>query len=581
MNNTTHEANQGKSQFFAETKLKSSSTTHTPIDILINCLEEHFNVVLTPKNASRSFAWVRPIYKKNELEDIDEFDMHSIYVCFPDVAYDVIQASGIAFLLILNKDGSDLPDFILNNRERVIVIEKTDRLIYVTQLILRLFGAIATWDRELERIVMQKGTLQDLLNIGSQIMESFTCITDSGFSLIAKTSKIAPQEDNIAYNYLVDNKCFSEKEIDHLNSSIVNFRQKIYIDKPHDECPQSVLHCPIYFDGQLFFLVSSICESLSPTKTEQDFFKMLCNYVEKLCKSLWENIIRCESPWHIVLTNLIENVSMKEKYIEAQLKNTSVLDATKYRLLIIDITDCDDLITQRKIIEASKKLNDGHSLPFVYNNRLVILLYDLSESDVSLSPNRTQSEIIEHFYNPYGVYAAASRVFHNIFDLRFAYLQAHFVTTVVYALDAERELAKFSVARAYYSFEQAYPYYLLINSSSLTSFNNFCSHDTLIQKLAEEDKNHGSELVCLLWTYICFEHNATAVSKQLHLHRNTILYHIDKIQKRFGFDLDDPLIRNKLLIDFYIYFITNKHTSDIPHFDTSSLPPSTDVRRIV
>ena len=580
MDKNRNDVSSDKSQFFAESILKSSSTTHIPLDILINYLQQQFNVILTPKNRSRSFAWVRPICDKNEIDDVDEFDMHSIYVCFSDVAYEVIQTSGIAFLLVLIDNG-EIPEFILNNRERVIVLEKTDRLIYVTQFILRLFGAIAAWDRELERIVMKKGTLHDLLNVGSQVIDSFTCITDSGFNLIAKTSKIKPKENDLVHNYLVENKCYDEEEMNRLESSVITLQHKIHIDKANSKCPQAVMHYPVYFDNQLFFLVSSTCEGSVPTGIEQDFFKILCSYIEKLCKGLWDNIVRCESPWHIVFTNIIENISMKKEYVKTQLKNTAVLTATKYRLLIIDIADCKNQAYRSKIIDAGRKLNDGHSLPFIYNNRLLILLYDLSESDMGLSPNKIQKEIEEQFYNTFDVCATASRVFHNIFDLRFAYLQAHFVTTVIYALDAERELAKFPQTAAYYSFEQAYPYYLLVNSNSTTDFDKFCSHDTLVQKLAEDDKKHGSELVCLLWTYICFEHNATAVSKQLHLHRNTILYHIEKIQKRFGFNLDDPLIRNKLLVDFYIYFLTNEHKSEIPSFDSSTLPPSTDERRIM
>ena len=87
--------------------------------------------------------------------------------------------------------------------------------------------------------------------------------------------------------------------------------------------------------------------------------------------------------------------------------------------------------------------------------------------------------------------------------------------------------------------------------------------DGMLETLVAEDKASGSEIVKLLWTFLCHERNATAASKQLHMHRNTVLYHIEKIEKRFAIDLDDPIMRTNLLDEFRMLFLTDGFEREI------------------
>jgi hypothetical protein len=61
------------------------------------------------------------------------------------------------------------------------------------------------------------------------------------------------------------------------------------------------------------------------------------------------------------------------------------------------------------------------------------------------------------------------------------------------------------------------------------------------------------------------ERNATAASKQLHMHRNTVLYHVEKIERRFSVSFDDLIMRTNLLVEFRMYFLTDGFTRDIEY----------------
>ena len=61
------------------------------------------------------------------------------------------------------------------------------------------------------------------------------------------------------------------------------------------------------------------------------------------------------------------------------------------------------------------------------------------------------------------------------------------------------------------------------------------------------------------WFYLYFERNATAVAEHLHLHRNTVLYRMGRIQERFDLDLSQQEVREKMLIDFKVFFLMENH----------------------
>ena len=45
------------------------------------------------------------------------------------------------------------------------------------------------------------------------------------------------------------------------------------------------------------------------------------------------------------------------------------------------------------------------------------------------------------------------------------------------------------------------------------------------------------------------------VAQRMHMHRNTVLYHIEKIQKRFNFDLSSKTARDWMLLCYKYLFL--------------------------
>ncbi len=65
---------------------------------------------------------------------------------------------------------------------------------------------------------------------------------------------------------------------------------------------------------------------------------------------------------------------------------------------------------------------------------------------------------------------------------------------------------------------------------------------TLIEPLREHDRTRRSDLALTLKTYFAAGGNASEAADRLFLHRNSMLYRLERIQKLTGLDLKDDRV---------------------------------------
>ena len=69
-----------------------------------------------------------------------------------------------------------------------------------------------------------------------------------------------------------------------------------------------------------------------------------------------------------------------------------------------------------------------------------------------------------------------------------------------------------------------------------------------VEQLHEHDSKHGTEYVKTLYTFLVNERNYVSASKALFLHKNTLRNRIEKINELIDIDLNDPLVRLRLIV---------------------------------
>lgn len=82
-------------------------------------------------------------------------------------------------------------------------------------------------------------------------------------------------------------------------------------------------------------------------------------------------------------------------------------------------------------------------------------------------------------------------------------------------------------------------------------------HNMIWQMLASDDKE-SSDLLDTLYIYLLNERSYLKTSKDMDLHRNSIVYRINKITSRYDVDLEDPVIRQNLLLSYRLLAMQNR-----------------------
>jgi DNA-binding PucR family transcriptional regulator len=73
-----------------------------------------------------------------------------------------------------------------------------------------------------------------------------------------------------------------------------------------------------------------------------------------------------------------------------------------------------------------------------------------------------------------------------------------------------------------------------------------------IKDLQEYDDKHNTKLNETLETYLRLERNVVQTAKALFIHRSTLFYRLERIQKIINANLDDPKTRLYLEISYYM-----------------------------
>ena len=70
--------------------------------------------------------------------------------------------------------------------------------------------------------------------------------------------------------------------------------------------------------------------------------------------------------------------------------------------------------------------------------------------------------------------------------------------------------------------------------------------------IREQDEQKHTQYANLLYTYLMSECKPTDTARALHMHRNNVIYHVERLSEQLGVDLEDPETRLRLLLSFKV-----------------------------
>ena len=521
-----------------------------------------YDVVSSPRTSRAAYRWAVDVTDAAVAQD-SCFGEDLVFMGPSQAVTHFVQAHRVApgslFVVIIGEDetATGLPP------RSFIIRSDRDYAQYVKR-IQGLFLATWLWETEMSHVVYgggkgERGKLQRLLNIEYPLAAEFTCVTDTGFNLISCSQEIEPPGD--AYRFLKEEGCYRRDEIERLRRDVlprVGPRNAIVVCEPDERCPLFTLHLPLFIDGVYLFHLTMACRDSRFLPAYRDAFSILGTYVTTVCTDFWNSHLETESACHKILIKLIEGKGVSREYANTQLDMTVIPRTEYFRLARYQINPSSSYERNREALAAAKELLPGHCYPFMYRDDLLVLLCSPTNNHAGVSLRRVLQRTTGTLFEPFGLVCAVSQPFRHIESIDAAYRQ-----TLV-AMSYEGPLRE-AYPKGYdgagrfplIPFEHTLQF-PLVDGTLEQDMRRFAFARTLIDQIAEDDARQGSDLVRLLWAYLLAECNASEVAKRLSMHRNTVVYHINKFERRFDISLDAPMERHRLHLDFLDFFNRRK-----------------------
>lgn len=233
------------------------------------------------------------------------------------------------------------------------------------------------------------------------------------------------------------------------------------------------------------------------------------------------------------------------------------------KTVVFDLAGKD--VDRDAIKEAAETLNEGRAYVRFVGDFMVIFLYTKVARDfTTISHDRIMSSLDETIHRPFDVLCGISQMFEDLHEAGSAFKQA------LYALEYRdfyrREMRimreeHYEEIAAGAAFEQVVPYYLVEESCVDTAFVDFCLSQAFLTTILADDIRNNTKNFQILWFYLAYECNASSVGRRMFMHRNSVLYHLKQMERRYDFSLERRYFREKLMLDFRLVFMNLSEAS--------------------
>jgi len=457
---------------------------------------------------------------------------------------------GVFFIAVQDKKKSkDIPE---NHLMNVIVLEKSCDILDVFEILQTLFSDISTWCEGMDFFLIRKRSIQDILGLCEQIIGNFITITDSSFSLVAYTNGISC--DCPHTNELVKHGYYTQNAIAKFNAyRLPEFWKDANVIYTDDSC--SITAYPtiskiIHYNNAYFAHVVMICDKRPITPGLIDMFKILIDHLMVCFERQWVENNQMPHVYDSLILSLLEGNGPDASSITERAKVSGLPAEGNFRLVKITADGSGGVMLQRLSQEIQDHIPEA-KVTLNKSDLIMLIVQNTKSKDRHEQIRDMLQEILDHYRAKCGM----SDKFTNILDLQLAGKQADVAlqygyrsTYPYFTSNASKKCPRV------FTYDSAYPRYLMIcgEHEKLAKANN--AFKTLTE-MYEYDKAHNTNNLELLYVYLINDRKATETAEITHMHRNNVIYRINRICEMGNLNLDDYNVRFRLLLAYELFVI--------------------------
>lgn len=451
------------------------------------------------------------------------------------------------------------------NPANLLLIPGNPSLASVANRLYSGFDQILKWCSELEMAILAKKDYQTIISLGTRIFgDNPIIMVNSSYNLIAGSLPSSPSHERI--DAILKKGYYSKEMTDGLARMGYQANGTKYT-VPTILYPPNYMDCPLmvlatHADNGIFLgFITVYFTKDDPTPAQFELFSWFARKIRRYYLENSGENSSMPTPLEVFMADLIDHTREDETFLEDRARSLRLpLDAA-YRLCVIQWDKF--ILPQADYI--MNRLRSCLKFPFfrvlLYHQSVLLLLQgDISSLRVIEEINESFEEFGELLHICQG-HAGFSTANFPLLKMNIAYRQA--VTAARYGMMLNPEAGIYFYSH-YYIYEMLEDYK-----------KRYSLEDMSVQKLrllrGPEDDRYDN--LALLRNYLLTERSISGTAKIMHMHRNSVIYRLNKIQEILGLDLDDPDVRLRLLISFKILELQNGHILPAPVFEEQTNGP--------
>lgn len=412
----------------------------------------------------------------------------------------------------------------------------------VINYLVDLFQTMNSYESRMHLAAHNTNNLDALMELSREMFPNcVVLVSDSAYNIIASSFSSAPQ--NAYINKLLAQGYYDKDSLQMMANQGYFTEPGKYlrpsISTPPNVCGNTVILKSYYTNNVFYSFVGCYFLEDEPTLIDYTLFESLTQQIDVFFQ-LNEFYDRSMPRRQKMLDDLIhadENVS--NTYVQDRCRELWIPQYGDFRLGYIKFDD--DAYTRAAHLAIQLRIwcNVKNYGVFQYNNAIIILFHDWHDYNVSqqLAFQDSWTEMMDIIKNNQG-HIGISLLFQDIAKLRIAYLQAKHALIIGKKFSPEASVLPYSKYAIY---------------DILWQYRNTIPLDSVyvpyLQQLMENADNNN---LVILYHYIRSERNISSTANIVHMHRNSVIYRLQKIKDVLKLDLDDPDVRLWLMISFKI-----------------------------
>ena len=416
------------------------------------------------------------------------------------------------------------------------------------------FLRMERWNQKMIQSIMEKD-LQKLLDSCKDVIENSIVINDSHFSLIAFT--LSQVNDERELSEAVNARAFGRDLINRfINANVLEDsrnQQGIEIKTSHRYSKYDLATCTVMVDDSYFLRVAMSFDQKPMTDGLVDLFALLLEQIKVYVKCVPGISSVFKEKYGVFFLDLVNAKVTDPAVIHMRAESCGIDPQSMISVYLIVFQESPDKNYLDSFFEKLRRMwPSARIIP--RENDLVIVAPETEKELIANGFYHNLSTLLEQ----YKAICGFSSHFKGIESVRNAYHQASLAIKYGMQIRDRDSEAKYSLlsrnnnnSACLFSYETYYLYALYDHDyhENQALFGNTESV-RLLYAIWTSDRRDNMNDLQLLYEYLKNGRRATETAKAIHMHRNSVLYRVDKLERDNHVDFSDSELCFKILLAY-------------------------------